>query len=63
MHVQLNGGRQGHAQQALGVMHHFGQVHGGALGRLVAAEGENLAHQIACAPPGLVDLVKAFQHR
>ena len=34
------------------VSHHLGHVHGAALQRLVAAEGEDLPHQIACAAPG-----------
>lgn len=63
LHVQLNGGGQGHAQQALGVVHHFGQRHGGALWWLVAAEGKDLPHQVACAAACLVDFKQALQHR
>ena len=62
LHVQLDGGGQGHAQQALGVVRHLGQRHGRALRGLVAAEGEDLAHQVARAAAGLVDLQQAFQH-
>ena len=60
MHLQLNGGGQRYAQQAGGVFHDFAHLHGAALGLVVAAEGQNLAHQIAGAAPGFFDLAQAF---
>ncbi len=61
--AQLDGRRQGHAQQALGVVDGLGHRHGGAPGRLVAAEGEDLPDEVARAPAGLLDLPQALQHR
>ena len=60
MHLQLHGGRQRHAQQPRRVAHDFARLHGLALGRLVAAEGQDLAHQVARAASGLFDLLQAF---
>ena len=61
-HLQVDGGRQCDAQQALGVVHHLGPVHGAALQRLVAAEGEDLPHQIARAAPGFFNFAQALQN-
>ena len=58
--VQLNRRWQGDAQQALGVVQYVGQWHAAAVYRLVAAEGEDLAHQIACAATGFVNLHQAL---
>ena len=41
-------------------MHDFAHLHGAALGLVVAAEGQNLAHQITGAAPGFFNLVQAF---
>src|ERR1035437_417575 len=42
-----------------GFLHHVSQLSRNQFGYLIATEGENLAHQIARPPPGLVDLGQA----
>ena len=60
LHLQLYGGRQGHAQQASRVGHDFLHLNRTAFGQVIAAEGQNLAHQIAGAATGFFDLAQAF---
>ena len=58
--LQSDEGRQGHAQQAGRVRHDFLHLHGAALGLVIAAEGQNLAHQIAGAATSFFNLAQAF---
>ena len=63
MHLQLDGGRQRNAQQPCRVQHDFVHLHGAAFGDVIAAESQNLAHQIARAATGFFDFAQAFLRR
>ncbi|MNV84474.1 hypothetical protein D3C71_1783520 [compost metagenome] len=62
LHAQFDGRGQGDTQQALGVVRCFGQRDGGAPRGFVAAEGEDLAHQVARPAAGFFDFGQALQH-
>ena len=62
-HLQVDRWRQRDLEQACGLVHHLGQMDGDPGGCLIAAEGQDLAHQIARPPPGLFDLQQAGHGR
>ena len=59
--LQLNRWRQGHTQQPLCVSHDFAGIYRVALGRFIAAEGQNLTHQITGTAAGLFNFQQTFQ--
>ncbi len=60
---QLHLRRQGRTQQRAGLHHHRGQRHRRTRQGLLAAEGQDLAHQLAATPSGRADLAQAFLRR
>ena len=58
---QVHPRRDGNPHQALGFLNDLFELQRNPFGRLVAAEGQNLAHQIARTAAGFVDFFQADQ--